>query len=407
MVEKQVIDEVKGRLSILDVIAHDGLTVVQRGNKFSTQEHESLILYPATNSWARFSQADQQGKTLGGDVYQWYQHYHSCSFKEAHSALSAMAGTLPQATVAQGHRISTSSAVAKDYREFAVSAWNKLQSSDGEAVATYLASRSISLESAKRWGLGAHYYKTKTGSDLGWAVTFPSVNTSGKTSVNMRLIQRTEDKCRLWGQRDGLFGVKQCSPNKRKYLFAVEGELNCVSIGQAAGYMGVDAVSIGNKSLSDEALTQLVALGVQYRGVLVWTDEAADTQRILASVPGAIGYKSPKPDGQKLDANDMLQRGILSGYIATLLERHADREEAQSIYAALYQQHQVSELDAQTFAVAERIAQKWQDSAATSAEWEQQRDARWVHRWANGYTEDTPHTRRNAEAAAQRLGVQL
>ena len=315
------IDQTKAKLSILDVIANDGLTIVQRGNKYSTQEHDSLILYPDSNSWAWFSQADQHGQTLGGDVYAWYQHIHRCSFSEAHSALLAMAGTLPPATVTTAHRTEKSNAEAKDYREFAVTAWNRLQ--DCEEVATYLVQRGISLESAKRWGLGAHRYQTKNEGDLGWAVTFPYVNVFGQTVVNMRLIERNDkDKCRHWGQRGGLFGARLAKPSKRKYLFAVEGELNCVSIGQAAAWLGVDVVSIGNKSLHESALAQLISLATGYRRLFVWTDDAPDTQKIIGSVPGAIGYKSPKPDGQKMDANDMLGQGILSEYIATLLERH-------------------------------------------------------------------------------------
>ncbi len=322
MLDEQEKEELKTRLSILDVVAHDGLTVVQRGNKYSTQEHDSLILYPASNSWSWFSQADQRGKTLGGDVYQWYMHNHRCSFDEAHGALSRMAGTLPPVTVAQARREAKSSAQAKDYREFAVTAWNRLQSTEGETIAAYLAGRGISLEDAKRWGLGAHYYKMAT-EDLGWAVVFPYVNTSGQTVCNMRLIDRTEgDKCRHWGQRGGLFGARLAQPGKERYLVAVEGELNAVSIGIACDGMDVDAVSIGNKSLSDAARQQLVTLATGYQRLIVWTDNAPDTQKILQSVSGAIGYKSKILDGKKMDANEMLQQGILGDYIAVLIERH-------------------------------------------------------------------------------------
>lgn len=364
MVENQAIDSLKERINILDVIARDGLTVVQRGNKYSTQEHDSLILYPATNSWAWFSQSDQHGKTLGGDVYQWYMHSHGCNFSEAYSALAAMAGTLPPATVTVAHRQTKTSAQAKDYRQFAAEAMQRLQSAEGEPVAAYLAGRGISLQAAKHCGLGAHHYNTASEGDLGWAVTFPYVNTSGQTVVNMRLIGCTgKDKCRHWGQRGGLFGVELCQPHQHKYLFSVEGEINDVSVWIASSFMGVDVVSIGSNTSLSGAIKHLAPLAGRYRRLFAWTDEAGDTKKILAAIPGAIGYKSPKPDGQKVDANDMLQRGLLTGYIATLLERHADRSDAQRLYAALYQRHQelAAGLDEQTFAVTERLAEKWRD----------------------------------------------
>lgn len=324
MIDEQQKEDLKAKLNILDVVAHDGLTIVQRGNKHSTQEHDSLILYPATNSWSWFSQADQRGKTLGGDVYQWYMHNHRCTFSEAHEALAAMAGTLPPVTVTQGHRQAVSTAEAKDYRDFAVTAWNRLQSAEGETVAAYLAKRGISLDAAKRWGLGAHYYKTAT-ENLGWAVVFPYVNTNGQTVCNMRLIDRTDDdKCRHWGQRGGLFGARLAQPSKDKYLFAVEGELNAVSIGAATDSMGVDVVSIGNKSLLDATREQLVALAKGYGGLFTWIDDEQDARKIKDAVPVANCYKSPRRNGKKVDANDMLQQGTLGNYIAILIERHTE-----------------------------------------------------------------------------------
>lgn len=356
--------QTKDKLSILDVVAHDGLTVVQRGGKFSTLEHDSLILYPATNTWARFSQSGKNGKTAGGDVYQWYMHYHRVSFEEAHQKLSAMVGVLPAATVTDAHGQGQSQAEARDYQTFAINAHKRLQRAEGEPVAAYLAKRGISLDSAKHWGLGAHHYVTKSEGDLGWAVTFPYRNIYGQIVVNMRLIDRTgKDKCRHWGQRGGLFGERLCKPHMHKYLFVVEGETNAVSIGTVAAYMGVDVLSIGNKSLPDEVRQQLVDLAKQYRRLFIWTDETVDTQKILACVPGAIGYKSPKPNNKKLDANDMLQQGFLAGYVATIIERHAKRKEVQRLYFALFEKHRAlpSGLDSSCYQVAELIAAKWAD----------------------------------------------
>ena len=222
MLDEQEKEELKTRLSILDVVAHDGLTVVQRGNKYSTQEHDSLILYPASNSWSWFSQADQRGKTLGGDIFAWYMQNHGCNFAEAHNALSAMAGTLPPATVARARREAKSSTQERDYSDDAKAAMERLQHAEGKPVAVELVRRGIPLDVARRWGIGAHYW----GEKLGWSITFPRRNTNGKVIINCRLIERTEgDKCRRMGTGHGLFGARLAQPSKDKYLFAVEGEL--------------------------------------------------------------------------------------------------------------------------------------------------------------------------------------
>lgn len=354
MILNTEIDQIKQSVSILDLVSASGLTVVQRGNKFSTQEHNSLILYPQTNSWSWFSQADQHGKILGGDVFAWCQQHYGCNFADAHEVLSRMVGTLPPATVTEAHRETHLISEQKDYREFATKCWQRIQIAEGEPVAMYLINRGVTLDTAKSWGIGAHKHK-----GLGWAVTFPYTNVYGQTVVNMRLIERVNgDKCRHYGQRGGLFGAKLAQSHEHKYLFAVEGELNAVSISQSSAWLGVDVVSFGNNSLCELAANQLITLASGYSRLFIWTDEATDTKRILDSVPGAIGYKSPQVDGKKFDANDMIQRGVLTAYIATVIERHADQQDTQRLYSMLYRRHKefATGLDEATLAVAERIA---------------------------------------------------
>ena len=353
--------EILEKISIADIVSRSGLTVVQRGSKLTTMEHESLVLYPEKNTWAWFSQTNQMGKPLGGNVIDWYMHINRCDFK---TALNALAGNAVSVTTAPSHKVEKRAAAAtnRDYRAFALECMENLPCMAFAPCMAYLAQRGISLDTAQRFGIGAHHYRTSTEGDLGFAVTFPYRNVGDQTVVNMRLIERTSgDKCRHWGQRGGLFGEKLCKPAADKYLFAVEGELNAVSIAVAADWLGVDVVSTGNKSLSDPVRDKLVGLASGYRRLFVWTDEAQDTQKILASATGAIGYKSPAVDSKKIDANDMLIGGALTGYVSGIIAEHADSDDARRLYQTLIARHNELEagLDEYTYAVAEKIVEKW------------------------------------------------
>lgn len=67
----------KNHADILDVAGRLGLHVERRGTKYTTQEHDSLILFPQDNSWHRFSSGD------GGDVISLVRYFKNCGFKEA------------------------------------------------------------------------------------------------------------------------------------------------------------------------------------------------------------------------------------------------------------------------------------------------------------------------------------
>ncbi len=350
MIEQTDIERVNTQLRIEDVVAASGLTVVNRGNKYTTAEHDSLILYPATNSWAQFSQSGQQGKTLGGRVLDWFTKWERLPFIEAYAKAEAMRGSVPAATVSQArptHRRQTEQP-ATDYRQQAVAAAKRLGTPAGEVVAAYLDSRGIDYVTARAWGLGAHDWYGKP------AVALPHSD-GQRVTVKLRLLPPTKDgdKCRWLGDPHSIFGehmLPHCAEDKRT-LIATEGELNAVSVwaavgrytpprqpGQpAGGYLPVDAVSFGNKTVPAHLQDRLIALAKPYRHVIVWTDESEDTQRILAAIPGAIGIKTQYDNGVKLDANEMLQRGLLAGFVAALLDKYAtDDKERQALAWAIW-----------------------------------------------------------------------
>lgn len=326
MIDQADIDRVNEQLRIEDVVAASGLTVVNRGSKFTTQEHDSLILYPLTNSWARYSQAGEKGKTLGGGVLDWFTKYEHMPFVDAYTKAAGMLGGLPPATVHKARPLAKQRVESvKDYREEAKVALRCLGTPAGEAVVTYLDSRGIDYMAAKAWGLGAHDWHGKP------AVSFPHSD-GQRVTVKVRLLPPTapSDKCRWLGSAHVLFGehmLPRCA-EKRRTLFAIEGETNAVSIWVAAGrHLPVDAVSFGNKTVPSHLQDRLITLAKLYKHVFIWTDESEDTRKILAAIPGAIGIRTQYSGDVKLDANELLQRGWLAGYVAALIDRHATADE--------------------------------------------------------------------------------
>lgn len=352
------IAEIKQRVSIVDLVSTSGFTVAKRGTMYTTHEHDSLMLNPTNNTWYWNS------RQVGGDVYKWYMLIHKCNFAHAHKSLRSMAGALPHVTVTERATATNKTTTNnKNYLKIALKSMERLRCGAAQPVTAYLAKRGITPETADQFCIGGMYYKTKTEGDLGWAVTLPYTNVHGNVVIKMRLIDRIDDdKCRHWGKIGGLFGAQVCQPADHKYLFVTEGELNAVSIYQATQWLGVDVVSIGNKSLHEMAEQQLIDLAARYKRTFVWTDEATDTNKILNRVNGAIGIRSPRSDGKKIDANDMLRGNVLTAFIANVIEKHIDRDGVMFLYDALLQRHknETLGLDDATYNIALRIAEKWQ-----------------------------------------------
>ncbi len=64
-------------ISILDVAKKIGFTLINQGKVYTTKEHDSLKLYPRTNTFYRFSTGE------GGDVINFLQIFENFKFKEA------------------------------------------------------------------------------------------------------------------------------------------------------------------------------------------------------------------------------------------------------------------------------------------------------------------------------------
>jgi hypothetical protein len=100
-------------------------------------------------------------------------------------------------------------------------------------------------------------------------------------------------------------------------LLLVEGELNAISSWQAAHDRGVSVVSIGSQSMGEHTVQGISWLSAQFPRCIVWCDEPAKALQVRAAVrsPQVLPLQSPKPGGTKIDANDLLQQGLLRPFL--------------------------------------------------------------------------------------------
>jgi hypothetical protein len=95
-------------------------------------------------------------------------------------------------------------------------------------------------------------------------------------------------------------------------LLICEGELNAVSIWQAAHNTNLHVLSLGSESA--HITPAMAAHAAQYERVLIWMDKGERARAAMGALPGAYGIQSP--GGQ--DANDLLQAGALAGFVGQI-----------------------------------------------------------------------------------------
>lgn len=192
-----------------------------------------------------------------------------------------------------------------------------LDSASGAPGRTYLDGRGIQPETWRAWRLG--YSTTRR------AVVFPWFVNADVSHVQYRYV--TPGNMRFGSETDGtrtLYGLHMVDPAAHT-LFIVEGELNALSIWQACRDLDVTVVSIGSQSTNDRTLKAVQRLAQQFQRVAVWCDEADRAQTLMQTIgQHAIGFQSPKQNGAKLDANDLLQRGMLRAVIERRLGLSSD-----------------------------------------------------------------------------------
>ncbi len=205
-----------------------------------------------------------------------------------------------------------------------------LASPAGEPERAYLTSRGLTPEAWRAWRLG--YTAARLDPHLERrrpAIVLPWYGPQGLTALKYRFLdsQGRQDRFgQLRGGQQILFGGHQLRQPKDT-LILCEGELNAVAIWQVVHTLGnpaADVVSFGSQGAV--VAEPVLALARRYRRVILWADETAPVQACLTMLGHrAFGLRSPTTNEDvapvKLDANALLQRGLLADLLQRALAR--------------------------------------------------------------------------------------
>ena len=191
----------------------------------------------------------------------------------------------------------------------------------GAAARAYLTGRRLQTATWQAWRLGFH---------LAWhpvrraalpAITLPWFGADGTIqAVQYRYFGPGIAKHDRFGQKAGgqrvLFGLPQLAG--RETLIITEGELNAISCWQIAAAWA-DVLSVGSQENLRQARVSeaLQSAALPYRRVIAWLDERELALAIADRIAPFNGTAVWSENG--LDANDLLQRGLLAARLANAL----------------------------------------------------------------------------------------
>ena len=352
-----------------------------------------------------------------GDYLEYLRWFGNISFLDA---CQQVTGRIP-ATVTDADRVQPVRKVATDKpwdeekeRSRAEEMHRSLirgRSAHAKDALEYLVTRGINQETIEAYRVGFHLVtmpgtwdeaKKQLSYPKQLAISLPWFNHDGAlVAVKYRFIEshtytdidgkdRTENKTSRGNMAGQMFGWQALKgPRTCHTLIICEGEMNALSLSLAGGG-AIDVLSAGNESQLSHIPQLAIEKAREYRNVIVWADREEIADSAALSIPLSKRYHSPIIAGypKGLDANDILKAGKLSALLSAMTE---------SVDDSLSDEPTVNEMDV--------LAQV--ELLLNDADWKRSQAATWVYRWLNGYTEDTPHTRRNVETAAAMLGVQL
>lgn len=202
----------------------------------------------------------------------------------------------------------------------------KWQDADGQPVRDYLTSRGLTLATARAWNLGAAWHydpklkARRSALVLPWW-DVPYVNYQ-VTAVKIRFVDHQPEGLRytsLYKSVPLIYGLNGLT-GSRENLLLIEGEINALSVWQAAAeagtLYGLNVLSFGSEGGGRPELMQAIAK--RYRSTFLWLDDPEQARKYQAvlSVPTANLIQSPKQNDHKVDANDMLTAGVLGEFLA-------------------------------------------------------------------------------------------
>jgi len=201
----------------------------------------------------------------------------------------------------------------------------------GAAARAFLSARSLSESTWEAWLFGFMLYSPKDNPTIKIPViTMPwrEWDAGGEvvTAVKYR-VMNVNSKLRYFSKAGSKFDVPfglSYALESHHTLLLVEGELNCVSAWQCRP-AGVSCLSFGSEGGGDARILQSVAS--RYQNVFVWADDvwdnpkqkarAAELQSLVTGRGKAL--RSPKDDGVKHDANQLLKVGALPEFLSRVL----------------------------------------------------------------------------------------
>ena len=269
-----------------------------------------------------------------GDCFDFVQLATGCTFPQAVKRVADMGASIPSGPPANLYALpDRGKRKAPDYLDdWLLKAVPRYRAAlkKSKPVVDYLKRRGISGEAAAAWHLGARSY-TGNGYDRAAAVVMPAMGRDGQPiGLKYRIVNPLPDgaKCLNAKGTSGatLSGLHLLAPSHQRALLVVEGELNAVSIWQAAAAINapLDVVSFGSEGNSLSAWGTIKELSSDYGTTIVWADKPEVSAGLGALLEWSTGgaYVMQSPHGQ--DANDLLQAGLLEGFTRGLLGRLYD-----------------------------------------------------------------------------------
>jgi len=191
----------------------------------------------------------------------------------------------------------------------------------GAAARAYLADRGLRPETWQAWRMGFTLAWQPVRREALPAITLPWFGADGALqAVQYRYFGPGIAKHDRFGQKAGwqrvLFGLQRLSG--RPSLIITEGELNAISCWQTANTWA-DVLSIGSQENARQARVSetLKSVALPYRRIIVWLDERELALAIADRIAPFNGTAVWSENG--LDANDLLQRGLLAARLANAL----------------------------------------------------------------------------------------
>jgi hypothetical protein len=206
--------------------------------------------------------------------------------------------------------------------------------SDAGQGAAFLTSRALLPSAWEAWHLGFMFVYDPIAKRKRPAITIPwyDMDAGGEaiTAVKYRFIDSDPNpkalrySCKTGSKFDAPFGLWNALPEYHHSLLLIEGELNCLSVWQCQP-AGLSVLSFGSEGGGD--VRALKAITKRYQNVFVWADdiwdnpkqaERAKELRTLISGKGRA-LRSVKQDEVKQDASQLLQAGLLAGFLSSVL----------------------------------------------------------------------------------------